>query len=171
MNWFSQTTKRWKTEGYGSSGVILWTNMATTGTNRGRFLLWHVKGKQLARLYINSMETHKCHKPNVKCLLKNVFVNSQYKCSFKKCRFDKRRPTTHEEYICHKFELFFSFFNWNIQVTLFSSGQWGKSFLFVCCFLRSFLWNSSCFKKKSKINLIIKQPIYRYFDVFHMASV
>lgn len=76
MNWFCQTTKRWKTEGYGSSGVILWTNMATTGTNRGRFLLWHVKGKQLARLYINSMETHKCHKPNVKCLLKNVFVNS-----------------------------------------------------------------------------------------------
>lgn len=73
MNWFCQTTKRWKTEGYGSSGVILWTNMATTGTNRGRFLLWHVKGKQLARLYINSMETHKCHKPNVKCLLKNVF--------------------------------------------------------------------------------------------------
>lgn len=60
MNWFCQTTKRWKTEGYGSSGVILWTNMATTGTNRGRFLLWHVKGKQLARLYINSMETHKC---------------------------------------------------------------------------------------------------------------
>lgn len=39
MNWFCQTTKRWKTEGYGSSGVILWTNMATTGTNRGRFLL------------------------------------------------------------------------------------------------------------------------------------
>lgn len=76
MNWFCQTTKRWKTEGYGSSGVILWTNMATTGTNRGRFLLWHVKGKQLARLYINSMDTHKCHKPNVKCLLKNVFVKS-----------------------------------------------------------------------------------------------
>lgn len=54
MNWFCQTTKRWKTAGYGSSGVILWTNMATTGTNRGRFLLWHVKGKQLARIYINS---------------------------------------------------------------------------------------------------------------------
>lgn len=66
MNWFCQTTKRWKTEGYGSSGVILWTNMATTGTNRGRFLLWHVKGKQLARIYINSMETHKCHLKNEK---------------------------------------------------------------------------------------------------------